>query len=100
MQIWSRLDHDNIVRLIGFSNDCGELPSFVSPWFDKGSLVDAKNFTGLSPSEKKNIVRTDFPCEAAWFDVYIQLKDTIEGVKYCVYSGTVILSCNLWRLTV
>ncbi|KAI5116778.1 hypothetical protein M0805_008733 [Coniferiporia weirii] len=38
--IWSKLDHPNLLRLLGFIKDEGNLPSLVSEWMNNGSVLE------------------------------------------------------------
>jgi len=38
--IWSKLKHKNVLPLVGFFLEGGEIPHFVSEWMEKGTLHD------------------------------------------------------------
>jgi serine/threonine protein kinase len=38
LSIWQRLNHENVVPLLGITSDFGRYMSLVSPWLDHGSL--------------------------------------------------------------
>ncbi|KLO11690.1 kinase-like protein, partial [Schizopora paradoxa] len=48
--IWARLDHDNVLPLLGFFTEGdNSMPAFVSEWMERGTLFDfMKTFPRLS----------------------------------------------------
>ncbi|KIJ19011.1 hypothetical protein PAXINDRAFT_166913 [Paxillus involutus ATCC 200175] len=39
LKVWEKLQHENVVELLGVVSGFGVLPSMVSPWFSNGSLT-------------------------------------------------------------
>ncbi len=40
MKIWSKLKHRNVLPLLGYFIERGELPTFISEWMVNDSLFD------------------------------------------------------------
>lgn len=40
LKIWSRLDHQNILQLRGYTLDDGEFPALVSEWMTNGTMLE------------------------------------------------------------
>lgn len=60
MRLWSKLDHENILPLLGyFLEGQKALPNLVSEWMEDGTLIDyMKNHT-LDVFEICNMVSTN-----------------------------------------
>ena len=56
LKIWGRLQHKNIVPLLGVVSGFGPLPSTVSPWFRNGSLSRYMVDRQISKSMKQRLV--------------------------------------------
>lgn len=46
MYIWARLEHKNVLPLLGFFLEGGEFPHLISEWMVKGTLHDYKPYLG------------------------------------------------------
>ncbi|KAG1721982.1 kinase-like domain-containing protein [Suillus paluster] len=71
-----QLQHQNILPLLGFSNEFGQLPAMVSPWIHNGSLTTylEQNFTELTIEPKLRILR-----QVAAAVRYLHLKGVVHG---------------------
>ncbi|KAG2358158.1 hypothetical protein BDR07DRAFT_308164 [Suillus spraguei] len=39
IKLWLKLEHENIVPLLGVTDGFGSLPALISPWFQNGTLT-------------------------------------------------------------
>ncbi|KIJ05659.1 hypothetical protein PAXINDRAFT_103686 [Paxillus involutus ATCC 200175] len=57
LKVWARLQHDNVVELLGVVSGFGVLPSMVCPWFSNGSLFSyLSNHEGMGLSVRQGIL--------------------------------------------
>ncbi len=57
MRVWSRLEHANVVPLLGFVNDING-PGLVAPWYSNGDVI--KFIKARPHANREIIVRTPF----------------------------------------
>lgn len=57
-KIWRRLNHPNILPLIGLAYDFGPIPCIITPWMSEGVLTDFihRNHSQLTPERRFIIV--------------------------------------------
>lgn len=52
MRVWSKLEHVNILPLLGFVLEKDGIPSFISEWMENGTVVEyIKNKSGVTVFE-------------------------------------------------
>jgi serine/threonine protein kinase len=71
---WRRLNHPNVLPLIGLTYEFGPIPCIVTPWMDEGTLTDFihRNHTQLT-MERKLII----------------LREVASGLQYLHHSGVI-----------
>jgi hypothetical protein len=58
VNVWFRLDHPNIVPLLGITYDFGTSLSMVSPWLQKGTLQTYLNSSTARLEDLRPLVST------------------------------------------
>ena len=84
ISVWSRLNHKNVLPLLGIITEFSPLPSMVSPWMNKGSLNMYLKFyeSSLNIEARLAIVRVCFTETVSRCQAQMQLRDIAEGLQY------------------
>ncbi|KIK77318.1 hypothetical protein PAXRUDRAFT_835029 [Paxillus rubicundulus Ve08.2h10] len=87
LRVWDKLQHENVVELLGIVHGFGVLPSMVSPWFSNGSLSSY-----LSKHEAMDLSGR----QGLLFDIasglrYLHSQDVVHGD---LHSGNVLVDDN------
>ncbi|KAG1726993.1 kinase-like domain-containing protein [Suillus paluster] len=69
-----QLQHENILPLLGFSDDFGQLPAMVSPWMHDGSLITICSEQKWTIEHKFEILQ-----QVAAAISYLHSKDVVHG---------------------
>ncbi|KIJ09097.1 hypothetical protein PAXINDRAFT_172638 [Paxillus involutus ATCC 200175] len=75
LKVWDKLQHKNVVELLGVVSGFGVLPSMVSPWFSNGSLSSyLSHHKAMDLSTRQGLL---FDVASGLF--YLHSQDVVHG---------------------
>ncbi|KAF8840484.1 kinase-like protein [Paxillus ammoniavirescens] len=87
LKVWDRLQHDNIVQLLGVVSGFGPLSSMVCPWFSNGSLSSyLSNHEAMDLSGRQGLL-----LDIASGLCYLHNQDVVHGD---LHGGNVLVDEN------
>lgn len=96
IDLWARLDHPNILDLIGFTTDPKyDLPILVSEWMRYGSVTSFMEKTPPPPIADIHNIVTHFPCRSPFRPTVRTTKalGISSGLEYL--HGMNVIHCNI-----
>ena len=86
MYIWSKLNHKNVLSLVGFIFDDGSLPHMVSEWQENGTLLE---YMPKIPKGPKTLLIASH----SFFATFHLLTPEI-GSRHCIWASVPSLNEN------
>ncbi|KAG8217076.1 WD40-repeat-containing domain protein [Butyriboletus roseoflavus] len=88
IKLWLKLEHRNVIPLLGTTKDYGDFPAMVCPWVENGSLtfyIDRRN-NNLTPQQRFGIIN-DVALGLQYLHSQSVVHGDISGSNILIYGS-------------